>query len=368
MEEKKVYKSGTPDTLDDVRLQYECEQALLRHRFPVPSVDAEWNKFKSQVDIDVVVKYPNRVKVLRLKWVVATMVAAVFVGILFMLTLDSPVEISTKPLVVLLEKTSENTIKMVETDEVKNKVSEYELTEERLETKGAVLSTKQADYTQVNEQPAQIVVSIPRGQTYQVTLNDGTEVWLNAGSRLSFPNRFDGNSRVVTLDGEAYFKVARDENRPFVVQTKQIATHVLGTEFNVKAYEGLESHVTLVKGSVRVEIQETQKEVLLYPGEDIACLHNGTYSVKQVDTARYAQWLAGYFYFDDVCLRDILKELGYWYNLTIEAEDDMNLMDMRLHFVAEHNDGIASVVDKLNMYDYLSVSLEENALVVCRKK
>ena len=367
MIEKKKHPSGTSDPLDDIRLQYECEQAFVRHRFPEPSVDAEWEKFKLQVEAKEWVHPKPLRRTLALRWIGTAMAAAVFVGVMFLVTWSEPVEMESKPLVVLLEKTSDNTLKMVETDEAKEEVAEYELTAELLEKKGAVLSSEQADYTRVNEQVAQISVSIPRGQTYRITLNDGTEVWLNAGSRLSFPSRFTGGPRVVTLDGEAYFKVSRDENRPFIVKTAQIATHVLGTEFNMKAYEGSESHVTLVKGSVKVEIKDTQKEVLLYPGEDIACLHDGTCQVRQVDTTRYAQWLDGYFYFDDVCLKDILKELGYWYNLTIEAEDDVRLMDMRLHFVAEHNDGIESVIEKLNMYDYLSVLQKDNSLVVCRK-
>lgn len=367
MMEKKENQLDTLDAMDEIRLQYECEQAFVRHRFPKPPVDAEWERFKSQMDGKEEAQAKSLPRTLALKWIGVAMAAAVFIGAVFIFASDNQVEVESKPLVVLLEKTSDNTIKMVETDEIKDETSEYELTAELLEKKGAVLSSKQANYTQVNEQPAQILVSIPRGQTYQITLNDGTEVWLNAGSRLSFPSRFTGDSRIVTLDGEAYFKVAKDEKRPFIVKTEQIATHVLGTEFNVKAYAGLESHVTLVKGSVKVEIKDTQKEVLLYPGEDIACLHDGTCQVKEVDTTRYAQWLAGYFYFDDVCLKDILKELGYWYNLTIEAEDDARLMDMRLHFVAEHNDGIASVIEKLNMYDYLSVTQKDDRLYVCRK-
>jgi len=368
MIEKKGHNSDISEALDDIRLEYECGQAFVRHRFPKPSVEAEWEKFKSQVDGKAKVQLKPLRRELALRWLGAVMAAAIFMGAMFIITLDEQVTVESKPLVVLLEKTSDNTLKMIETDEVADKISEYELTTaELLEKKGAILSSKQADYTQVNEQPAQILVSIPRGQTYQITLNDGTEVWLNAGSRLSFPSSFIGDSRVVTLDGEAYFKVARDEKRPFIVSTSQIATHVLGTEFNMKAYEGLESHVTLVKGAVKVEIKDSQKEVLLYPGEDIACLHDGTCQVRQVDTTRYAQWLDGYFYFDDVCLKDILKELGYWYNLTIEAEDDARLMDMRLHFVAEHDDGIESVIEKLNMYDYLSVCQKDNSLVVCRK-
>lgn len=359
------------NSLEDIRLQYECEQAFIRRYSLEPSVREEWNKFLSQEK--TIEKEKKRISIRKTKrtlWIsVGMAVAAIFIGILFLPLLEEPVSTPSvsKPLFVLLEESTEHDVKIEETNEQKQSTTEYAIATESVNKQGAILSSRQADYTQVKSQAMQMKVSIPRGKTYHVILNDGTEVWLNAGSRLLFPNHFDGETRSVTLHGEAYFKVAKNEKKPFVVITDQLATYVLGTEFNVKAYEGSESHVTLVKGSVKVEIPKVQKEVLLAPGEDIACLHDGTCTVERVDTEHYIQWMAGYFYFDNVCLKDILKELGYWYNLTVEAENDMDLMDMRLHFVVERDKGIEQVIKKLNAYHYLSVTKEENTLVVCRK-
>jgi len=371
MVKKTDNQNETSNPLEDIRLQYECEQAFIRRYSPEPSVREEWNKFLSQEER--IEKEKKRISIRKTKrtlWIsVGMTVAAIFIGMLFLPLLEEPLPTPpvSKPLLVLLKESKEHEIKIEETDEREQKISEYNLATEPVNKQGAILSSKQADYTQVKSRTSQMKVSIPRGKTYHITLNDGTEVWLNAGSRLLFPNHFDGETRSVTLHGEAYFKVAKDEKKPFVVVTDQLATYVLGTEFNVKAYEGSESHVTLVKGSVKVEIPKVQKEILLSPGEDIACLHDGTCTVEQVDTERYIQWMAGYFYFDNVCLKDILKELGYWYNLTVEAENDMDLMDMRLHFVVERDKGIEQVIKKLNAYHYLSVTKEENTLVVCRK-
>lgn len=366
--ENRTMKTDEQDSLEDIRLQYECEQACARRHFQEPSVDVEWKKFQSLLE-DKVQKHTAVQKPLRMRWIGAALaIAAVFTGIIYFTVWHESEPVETKPLLVLLEETSEQEVRIEEKDEVHHETAEYELTAKPMEKQGAVLSSKQADYSLTKAQPLQLTVSVPRGKIYPIRLNDGTEVWLNAGSRMSFPNRFEGDTRTVMLEGEAYFKVARDEKRPFIVNTDQVSTHVLGTEFNVKAYPGSESHVTLVKGSVKVEIPNTQKEVLLYPGEDIACLENGTCTVKQVDTEEYAQWLAGYFYFDNVHLKDILKELGYWYNLTVELEEDAFLLDMRLHFVVERNIGITQVAEKLNMYRYLSVTKEGNTLRVCRKK
>lgn len=367
MVRKNENETETSRPQEDRCLQYECEQAFIRRHFSEPSADNEWDEFISRI-AEKENKRKSARESKRIIWIsVAMTAAAVLIGMFFLPLLQSPQPAVHKPLLVLLEESTENEVKIEETDEQEQRTIEYELATESVNKQGALLSSKQADYTQVKSRTSQMKVSIPRGKTYHITLSDGTEVWLNAGSRLSFPNHFDGETRSVTLHGEAYFKVARNEKKPFVVITDHLATHVLGTEFNVKAYDDSETHVTLVQGSVKVEIPEIQKEVLLYPGEDMACLPDGTCKVEQVDTECYIQWMEGYFYFDNVCLKDILKELGYWYNLKIEAEYDMELMDMRLHFVVERDRGIEQVIEKLNTYHYLSVTKEENTLVVCRK-
>ena len=101
--------------------------------------------------------------------------------------------------------------------------------------------------------PAQLMaLSVPRGQDYHLTLADGTQVWMNAESRLEFPDRFNGNTREVRLKGEAYFEVKKDAKRPFVVHTDYLTTRVLGTAFNVRAYSRRDASVTLVSGRVQV--------------------------------------------------------------------------------------------------------------------
>ena len=100
--------------------------------------------------------------------------------------------------------------------------------------------------------PERHSLTVPRGQTFKLILSDGTEVYLNADSRLVYPSRFTGKERSVFLDGEAYFRVAKDAGHPFIVRTQTLQTRVLGTEFNVSGYEGSDTEVTLVEGSVEV--------------------------------------------------------------------------------------------------------------------
>lgn len=351
---------------EELQLQYECEQAFLRNRFAAPSVDNEWEQFMKQ-SREKQKKKSSSLKIRSKRWIIVAMsAAAVFIGILLFSVLHSSKEAANKPMLVLTVETKEPATIL---EEIENKSLDetHHLSivnnKKHLEQEKYKLVASEATPTvQYNR------VTIPKGKTHQIILSDGTKVWINSGSRLSYPADFKDNSRIVHLEGEAFFKVTPDSQKPFVVMADKIATHVLGTEFNVKAYQGSETHVTLVKGSVKVEIPEQKKEVLLQPGEDLAYDINGLYSVKQVDTEHYVQWMAGYFYFDNVSLRDILYELGGWYNLTIEMEEDPALMNMRLHFVAERFDDPAKVIEALNMYHYLSVTQSEHTLVICRKQ
>ena len=116
--------------------------------------------------------------------------------------------------------------------------------------------------------PERHSLTVPRGQTFKLILSDGTEVYLNADSRLVYPSRFTGKERSVFLDGEAYFRVAKDAGHPFIVRTQTLQTRVLGTEFNVRTYTADDCHVTLVKGGVRVSDAARRHVAELRPGQD----------------------------------------------------------------------------------------------------
>ena len=180
-------------------------------------------------------------------------------------------------------------------------------------------------------------------------LSDGTVVLLNADSKITFPTRFTGNKRTVKLVGEAYFKVSKNKHRPFIVETGNLYTKVLGTEFNLKAYPHSDVNVTLIKGSVAVNAE----------GKDI--------EVTTVDTEGYIQWKDGYFYFDNVPLIDVVRDLGRWYNVNIEIRNN-SLMSYRLHFIASRKASIKEFVDNLNEFNYLHVVHKDNKLIIDRKK
>lgn len=155
-------------------------------------------------------------------------------------------------------------------------------------------------------------VYTPRGGEYSVALADGTRVWLNAETRLRFPVAFVGNCREVELEGEAYFEVAKDSVKPFIVKTKQMAIRVLGTCFNIKAYTDEPEQTTLVAGSVEAS-KGNQKRRLL-PGEQLT-LRGNVLEVRKVDIAAFVAWKDQRFVFDDEVLEDVLRKLERWYDV-----------------------------------------------------
>jgi ferric-dicitrate binding protein FerR (iron transport regulator) len=162
------------------------------------------------------------------------------------------------------------------------------------------------------------LLTVPRGGEYSLTLADGTKVWLNSDTRLRFPLPFADNAREVYLEGEAYFEVQRDENRPFSVRTNLGTVQVLGTAFNIAAYpENRNFATTLVTGSV--EVVAAERLVRLVPGMH-AIWREGReqFDIHEVDVSRYTSWIKGIFEFENTSLRDILNYLARWYNVSFE--------------------------------------------------
>lgn len=153
----------------------------------------------------------------------------------------------------------------------------------------------------------------PRGGEYSVVLSDGTKVWLNSESELTYPVQFTGKERKVYLKGEGYFVVTKQAEQPFVVCVDNTRITVLGTEFNVRNYEDEKLATTLVKGSVVVASQE--KKCRLVPGQQ-AIVGDDDIQVNEVETVLYTAWKDGYFIYREKSLEDILKELSRWYDFT----------------------------------------------------
>ncbi|MEH3112433.1 FecR family protein [Pedobacter terrae] len=161
-------------------------------------------------------------------------------------------------------------------------------------------------------------IATPRGGQYQVTLPDGTKVWLNAATTLKYPYAFAKNERLVELNGEAYFEVYKDRSRPFRVKTEAQTVEVLGTHFNINAYRD-EAIVktTLLEGAVKVSTPLSS--VNLHPGEQ--SLLNATSDRlslnEQVDVDKEMAWKNNVFAFDNEDLRSIMRQISRWYDVDV---------------------------------------------------
>lgn len=223
---------------------------------------------------------------------------------------------------------------------------------------------KELDYRQVISTTTQThVLTVPRGESFKVVLCDGTEVWLNANSNFVYPTAFVGKERVVTLEGEAYFKVAKDTEHPFIVKTPNVQTRVLGTEFNIRSYTPEDTHIVLINGKVEVSNTIGGSYTRLYPGEDAHLQSDGNFILSEVDLDSYVYWKDGYFYFDDVTLKDIMQNLGRWYNVNIEFRNK-EAMSYKMHFASDRTKDLEHTISLLNRMKKVTVSLQGNTLTI----
>lgn len=178
----------------------------------------------------------------------------------------------------------------------------------------------QLSYTTLNQNSKELVynsLSTPRGGQYQLVLPDGTKVWLNAASSIRFPVAFVGKERKVTITGEAYFEVAKDKKKPFIVSSANMDVEVLGTHFNVSAYaEESIVKTTLLEGSVK--INNKKSEVYLVPGQQSQLNNSGHFSIKNnIDVDKEIAWTKGKFQFNSNTIQEIMLQLSRWYDVEV---------------------------------------------------
>ena len=165
-------------------------------------------------------------------------------------------------------------------------------------------------------------ITVPAGQRVNLTLSDGTTVWLNARSEMVYPAVFSGAKRNVTLDGEGYFEVKHDKESPFVVHTRKCDIEVLGTKFNVEAYSDSEEFSTsLMEGSVKVtDNSAVSASVLLKPDQEVH-MKDGRLLVSFIDDYDHFRWRDGLVCFDNIAFSELMKRFEKCYGISIVVEN-----------------------------------------------
>ncbi|MDN5287902.1 MAG: FecR protein [Mucilaginibacter sp.] len=177
--------------------------------------------------------------------------------------------------------------------------------------------------TTENAAPEFNTITTPRGGQYQVVLEDGTKIWLNAASSIRFPQAFTGKDRQVELTGEAYFEVAKNKTKPFIVQANGTQVQVLGTHFNINAYsDDADVTTTLLEGSVRMA--SGNSAVMLTPGQQGIANKNGQpIQVSKADVEEITAWKNGFFVFHDENIMNIMKQVSRWYDVDVEYQNNV---------------------------------------------
>jgi transmembrane sensor len=241
---------------------------------------------------------------------------------------------------------------------------------------GGTLHIAKAEGTRNSDNPY-MLLSTPKGGQYQITLSDGTKVWLNANSSLRYPEQFKSDKREVVLQGEAFFKVksqaVADKLVPFQVRSAEQVVEVLGTEFNISAYpDDAIVRTSLVAGSVRVSSHRNQPAVskLLRPGQQ-SLLSDEGFTISDVDVEEVTAWTQGYFKFSGT-LEDILRQVSRWYEVDIQFRES-SLKQQRIYGYVNRNTPLSEVLHILEagsdarfVVEAVSGNIQERRVVVMK--
>ena len=197
-----------------------------------------------------------------------------------------------------------------------------------------------------------------RGEQIRIRLSDGTLVYLNAESALQYPAQFVQKAdRIVTLTGEAYFEVAKDKTRPFVVRSTDQEVKVLGTHFNISSYPNDEStRTTLVEGAVQVN------DKILKPNQQ-SVLKGGRITIREVDVEQAISWKNGYFLFDDEPLYSIMQKIERWYNVEVVYSPEVDKNRLYGGGVSRY-DSLSKVLEKLTLTGNIHFKIEGRRIMV----
>ncbi|WP_421918835.1 FecR family protein [Marinifilum sp.] len=207
---------------------------------------------------------------------------------------------------------------------------------------------------------------VPRGGEYQLELEDGTKVWVNSETRLRYPTKFPDVERVVLLEGEAYFEVSKDQNRPFIVKTQGVDVRVLGTQFNITSYaEDKAIQTTLVEGRVAVmDSNNPRTNLLLQPGyQAVFSKQEKELENKKVNVDLYTSWKDGKFVFEQSSLYDIMNKVSRWYDVKVFFQNneagDINFTGSLKRY--ENLDRLLGMIEKTNEVKFF---FKDNTIIV----
>ncbi len=204
-------------------------------------------------------------------------------------------------------------------------------------------------------------MTTPKGRQFSLVLADGSKVWLNAASSITFPTAFTGKERKVTITGEAYFEVAKDAFKPFKVQVNQMEVEVLGTHFNINGYADEDAiRTTLLEGSVKINTKEGNS--FLQPGQQAQLQKAGRIKlVNNIDLEETVAWKDGNFQFENSDINTVMRQIARWYDVEIEYKGTVNK-----HFIGtiSRNVNLSQVLTMLQQTGEVKCIIEGKKVIV----
>ncbi|TKG92298.1 DUF4974 domain-containing protein [Puteibacter caeruleilacunae] len=288
-------------------------------------MDKAWNSFAAKTD---------KKKLIKINWQTSLKYAAILIAVVatYFITVNIEPEqqlpvVTEVPEMNLPAGTQKAVLYLSDGSQVNlEKDSEKQLQENdgsMIQKESQKLIYQGNKFRKETTQPIYNTLATPKGGEYFMELADGTKVWLNADSKLTYPVNFYGDKRIVSLEGEAYFEVTHDASHPFMVKVNDYDVEVLGTAFNVKAYQNDEvSSTTLLNGEVKM-VMPNKQAVLLKPTEQVRYTKaTNSLDVSIVNVKDVVSWKTGRFVFRRQPITEIIQTLSRWYDFKYEFEDE----------------------------------------------
>lgn len=241
---------------------------------------------------------------------------------------------------------------------IMNKNSEIELTD------GQVTYTDSANYKKTIKTDDVIMnkLIVPNGKHSSLILSDGTAIWINSGTEVKFPSKFDKKTREIYVNGEIYIDVALSINQPFIVHTPACDVEVFGTKFNVSAYDEDDASVVLVEGSVIVNTSDNS--IQMYPNE-IAKINEENIRKQKIDASLYISWIKGIFIFNNTPISEVLKKIGRYYNISFFGIE--NLHSQKITGKLYLSENIDDVLSSISLLTSTTYEREDNIIKLINK-
>jgi len=350
------------DMLNEFRYYKEAGLALSAN--DEPDVDEQWNKLLNKV---------NKKKNLKVVWSLAASIAILisvslsFYADIFNLSHTTGNKLaeatSEQPKAILITSNGDEIVLKGNTQWSFNDENGYQIVGNAANE--IHYNKKDKDYKITNtEALVYNELHVPRYGDFQVLLSDGTKVWINSESTLKYPVEFGPDSRTVELTGEAYFEVASDKSKPFIVKTPKVDTEVLGTEFNVNAYFNEDLNVTLVEGKVKVLNKVAAQEFILKPGQNASSkAGQSRLEVSKVNLKNYVAWKDGFIYFKQDRLEDIFAKLNRWYNFEVSYKDAV-VKDLVFRLKVDRNKNFSEVLRNMEATERVAIEIKGNQIIV----